>query len=128
MFIDSIFRGYRIPTFYFHKKQRSAGTITNTYFDIVDGQQRIDAIYSYNEGAFALLDPASQSGFRFPNFVKEEICNWGGKRFGQLSEDLKNELRLLYIGTSKNALLGIFRDGNEKCRFSVSFIFNHLRD
>ena len=34
----------------------------------------------------------------------------------------------LYIVTSKNAILGIFRDGNEKCRFSVSFIFNHLRD
>ena len=31
-------------------------------------------------------------------------------------------------GTSKNAILGIFRDGNEKCRFPVSFIFNHLRD
>ena len=106
MFIDSIFRGYRIPTFYFHKKQRSAGTITNTYFDIVDGQQRIDAIYSYSEGAFALLDPASQSGFRFPNFVKGEICNWGGKRFGQLSEDLKNELKshkvVIYEITTEN--------------------------
>ncbi|MDE0512368.1 MAG: hypothetical protein OXI88_11350 [Gammaproteobacteria bacterium] len=31
-------------------------------------------------------------------------------------------------GTSKNAIRGIFRDGNGKVRFSVSFIFNHLRD
>ncbi len=29
--------------------------------------------------------------------------------------------------TSKNALRGIFRDGNGKMRFSVSFIFKHLR-
>ena len=33
-----------------------------------------------------------------------------------------------FIGTSKNAFPGIFRNGNEKYRFSVSFIFNHLRD
>ena len=29
--------------------------------------------------------------------------------------------------TSKNTLRGIFRDGNGKMRFSVSFIFKHLR-
>ncbi len=31
-------------------------------------------------------------------------------------------------GTSKNAILGIFRDGNEKCDFPFPFIFNHLSD
>ena len=45
MFIDSIFRGYSIPAFYFHKEQTSAAGIDNTYFNIVDGQQRINAIY-----------------------------------------------------------------------------------
>lgn len=106
MFIDSIFRGYRIPTFYFHKKERTAGSITNTYYDIVDGQQRIDAIYSYSEGAFPLLDPTSKTGFRFPNFVKKDICHWGGKRFNELSEDLKQELKgqevVIYEITTQN--------------------------
>lgn len=93
MFIDSIFRGYSIPAFYFHLKQTSAGSITNTHYDIVDGQQRIDAIYSYREGAFPLLDPSEDSGFRFPNFVKDIPCPWGGKRFAELLEELQLKLK-----------------------------------
>ena len=57
----------------------------------MDGQQRIDAIYSYSEGAFPLLKP-SESGFRFPNFVRNEVCPWGGKRYEELSEELKQRL------------------------------------
>ena len=106
MFIDSIFRGYSIPAFYFHKKQVSAGSITNTYYDIVDGQQRIDAIYSYSEGAFPLLDPSDDSGFRFPNFVKDDPCTWGGKRFAELDKELKRKLQdhkiVVYEITSTN--------------------------
>ncbi len=92
MFIDSIFRGYSIPAFYFHKKELSAGPMTSTHYEIVDGQQRVDAIYSYSEGAFPLLNPSDGSGFKFPNFVKDDECPWGGKRFKELSEDLKKKL------------------------------------
>lgn len=92
MFIDSIFRGYSIPAFYFHKVERGNVNIRNTYYDIVDGQQRIDAIYRYSEGGFALPDPSSESNFRFPIFVREDGCSWGGKRFGDLSEELKERL------------------------------------
>jgi len=45
MFIDSIFRGYSIPAFYFHKT--TATSSGNTFYDIVDGQQRIEAIKSF---------------------------------------------------------------------------------
>ena len=93
MFIDSIFRGYSIPAFYFHKNTISAGNVQNTHFDIVDGQQRINAIYSFAEGAFTLLDPSKSSGFRFPNFVKDEKCPWGGKRFKELSQNLQDKLK-----------------------------------
>ena len=93
MFIDSIFRGYSIPAFYLHKKQTPTTLFQNTHFDIVDGQQRINAIYSYCEGAFSLLNPSEDSGFRFPSFVKDIPCPWGGKRFGELSEELQNQLK-----------------------------------
>ena len=93
MFIDSIFRRYSIPAFYFHKKQTSTAGLQNTHFDIVDGQQRIDAICSYSEGAFPLLDPSEDFGFRFPNFVKDAPCHWGGKRFAELPEELQNQLK-----------------------------------
>ena len=92
MFIDSILRGYSIPAFYFHRKETSTNFASNTYFDIVDGQQRIDALYSFCEDAFELLDPSNDVGFRFPNFVKDEPCAWGGKRFGDLSEELQEKL------------------------------------
>lgn len=93
MFIDSIFRSYSIPAFYFHKKQTSTRKIQNTHFDIVDGQQRINAIFSYSEDAFSLLDPSTDTGFRFPSFVKDYPCEWGGKRFGELSKDLQDQLK-----------------------------------
>ena len=106
MFIDSIFRGYSIPAFYIHKKQAIAGAITNTHFDIVDGQQRIDAIFSFSEGAFPLLDPNENTGFHFPNFVKDDPCPWAGKRFDDLSSALKEQLKnhkvVVYEITTEN--------------------------
>lgn len=91
MFIDSIFRGYSIPAFYFHKTK--AARSGNVFFDIVDGQQRIDAIKSFSEGAFALLNPNDDAGFKFPNFMKSVSCPWGGKRFLELPENLQNQLK-----------------------------------
>jgi len=90
MFIDSIFRGYSIPAFYFHKK--TSATSGNTFYDIVDGQQRIEAVSSFSEGAFPLLDPTNETGFKFPNFMKNDPCPWAGKRFGDLSKDLQDQL------------------------------------
>ena len=106
MFIDSVFRGYSIPAFYFHEIKVSSGPIENTFFDIVDGQQRVDAIYSFSEDAFVLLNPSEDSSFRFPNFVKSEPCPWGGLRFSELSEDLRESFRqqklVIYQITTKN--------------------------
>ena len=92
MFIDSIFRGYSIPAFYFYKKETSVGDLIATYFDIVDGQQRIDAIYSYSENSFSSLNPLKESGFKFPHFTKDSPCPWGGKRFNELSDDMVRRL------------------------------------
>lgn len=88
MFIDSVFRGYSIPAFYFHKKQVSAADITNTFYEIVDGQQRIDALYSYREGAFSLLNK-----LKFPDFVQHVATPWAGKRFTELHDTEKKKLR-----------------------------------
>lgn len=93
MFIDSIFRGYSIPAFYFHKREKAAHNLSATHLEIVDGQQRINAIYSYSEGAFSLLDPTEDLGSRFPNFVKDDLCPWGGKRFSELPEKLQTRFK-----------------------------------
>ena len=93
MFIDSIFRGYSIPAFYFHKKVESVGEYTTTNFDIVDGQQRIDALHSFCEGVFATFNPTSNSDSYFPNFFKNEPCEWGGKEYSDLSPALMNKFK-----------------------------------
>ena len=91
MFIDSIFRGYSIPAFYFHKT--TATRSKNTFYDIVDGQQRINAINSFSEGAFVLLNPNDEVGFKFPAFMKNAPCDWGGKRFSELPDSLQKKLK-----------------------------------
>lgn len=104
MFIDSVFRGYSIPAFYFHKT--TATKSGNVFYDIVDGQQRINAIRSYSEGAFPLLCPNDDAGFKFPNFMKNASCPWGGNRFPDLLDELKNQLKqhkiVVYEITTEN--------------------------
>ena len=55
---------------------------------------------------FPLLDPSEDLGFRFPNFVKDAPCPWGGKRFSELPEELQNQLKnhkvVVYHITTKN--------------------------
>ena len=97
MFLDSIFRNYSISAFYLHKKEVVAAQHKNLYFDIVDGQQRINAIYSFSEGAYSLLNPSEDSGFKFPNFVKDEPCPWGGMRFNELPKELQDQLRKQHV-------------------------------
>ena len=92
MFLDSIFRDYSIPAFYFHMKKVQAGSISNTFYDIVDGQQRVDAICTYADSAYQLIDPSDTAVSRFPNFVKGKPCPWAGQRYNELSNDLREKL------------------------------------
>ncbi|MDA8002894.1 MAG: DUF262 domain-containing protein, partial [Alphaproteobacteria bacterium] len=90
MFIDSVFRGYRIPAFYFHHEKMEEGQFSTSHLNIIDGQQRINALYGYHEGAYALLDPAKKdSKFKFPNFAREKPCLWANKKFVDLNTDLQ---------------------------------------
>ena len=89
-FIDSIFRNYPIPAFYFHHKVIGLGGEKNNAYSIIDGQQRINAIYEFVKGDFPLLSPDK---FKFPNFLEDEKVSWAGKHFADLSEkDQKNLL------------------------------------
>ena len=87
-FIDSIFRGYPVPAFYLHDKTINIRGRQNTTLWIVDGQQRINAIYKFVYKGLPLLN---SDDLKFPNFIKDEKSFWEGKRFDELTkEEQKN--------------------------------------
>lgn len=97
--IDSLLRGYPIPAIYLHHIKKDMGKFGRDDLEIIDGQQRLNAIYLYVEGAFPLFDPLEdEEKARFPAFIKEQPCPWAGKRF----EDLTDELREEFLGTKIN--------------------------
>lgn len=92
--VDSVLRGYPIPMFYFHHIQQSAGKLVSQRYEVIDGQQRIDALSEFCDGAFKLFDPEKDAAeARFPEFIKRLPCPWSGKTFQDLSGDLKEQLQ-----------------------------------
>jgi len=96
--IDSLLRGYPIPLFYFHFKSSSAGGLSKQTYEIIDGQQRLDSIHNFFEGAWPLLDPLTDDKkAKFPKFVKEQDCPWAGKTFSDLPDELKKQFRQIEL-------------------------------
>ena len=99
--IDSVLRGYQLPVIYLHKIIKTTAGFTQDRLEIIDGQQRIQSLYLFAEGGFPLYDPTDERA-RFPRFLQEQPCPWGGKNYDSLSNDLKEqflntELRISYI-------------------------------
>jgi hypothetical protein len=93
LLIDSILRGYPIPQFYFHFIKTSAGGLTSESYEIIDGQQRINAIRNFVDNRFRLFDPQKDKRTGLPKFLSEQPCPWGGKTFESLSVELKEKFR-----------------------------------
>ena len=54
--IDSIFRGYQLPIIYLHDIRRESYGKIQERLEIIDGQQRINALYDFWKGYFALYN------------------------------------------------------------------------
>ena len=87
-FVDSILRGYHIPLIYIHFKKGGevGGLQIGDRMYIIDGQQRVRALYEFSEGAFPLLDPKDHPG-RFPKSLIEAPCEWAGRDMHQLDDE-----------------------------------------
>ena len=93
--IDSIFRGYQLPIFYLHniRETFSDGGIVDR-LEIIDGQQRVNALYRFVKGDFRLYE-VDDSDAKFPTFLldtEKYPCPWGGKDFHSLPEELQIQL------------------------------------
>ena len=89
--IDSVMRGYQLPIIYLHYNKKVVAGMTRESYDIIDGQQRITALRDFVEGAFPLYT-ADDERARFPKFLQDVPCPWGGKHFQGLSEELQSRL------------------------------------
>src|SRR5712692_1629670 len=91
--VDSVFRGYPIPLIYLHHITKEVAGAKREDFEVIDGQQRINALYEYKEGSFKLFDPvADEEEAQFPSFIKDQPCPWGGKRFDELTPELQQQI------------------------------------
>lgn len=90
-FIDSILRGYPVPAIFLHDKTAEAD---GGMYDIIDGQQRINALREFISGDYVLLS-AKQAERRFPSLVygRHDDLQWLGKAFDELPDSLQSMLR-----------------------------------
>lgn len=89
--IDSVLRGYPLPLIYLHHKKRSIAGMHSEGLEIIDGQQRINALYSFAESALKLFDPIKDDKVaRFPRFIRDTLCPWARCDFLSLPDELKN--------------------------------------
>jgi hypothetical protein len=66
------------------------GGFQSNTLEIIDGQQRLNALHKFREGHFKLFDPIpDRDTARFPRFIEDQPCPWGGHSFDQLSANLK---------------------------------------
>ncbi len=90
--IDSALRGYPLPIIYLHHKKRVVEGYTNSTFEIIDGQQRLNALEKFKAGGLNLLDPLKDDKVaRFPTFIKEKDCPWAGLNFDTLDPALQKQ-------------------------------------
>lgn len=92
--VDSVLRGYPIPLIYLHYIKREIEGFVQEGFEVIDGQQRLNALYQYiEEGRFGLFDPvADEQEARYPSFIKDVPCPWGGKKFETLDKEIQLQL------------------------------------
>jgi hypothetical protein len=91
--IDSVLRGYPLPLIYLHYIKKTVAGMQREDFEIIDGQQRITALYEFVEGSFLLFDPIKDDDeAKFPAFLKNQPCLWGRKNFSNLPPDLQQNL------------------------------------
>lgn len=104
LLIDSLFRGYPIPMFYFHRKTIESTLATNTFFFIVDGQQRKNAICRYVNNQFSMFDPAKDKKTGLALFQRDTPIPWAGRKFDALPAEHRDffmavKLKAVFVET-----------------------------
>jgi len=104
--IDSVLRGYPLPLIYLHHKKKIVAGMQREDLEIIDGQQRINALFLFAENAMKLFDPVKdEKAARFPKFVSQVPCPWGGSDYiglGELREKFDSTELFIVKVTTEN--------------------------
>lgn len=87
LLIDSILRGFDLPKIFLRKLPDGSPYL----FDVIDGKQRLTAIWRYVSDEFALLRTA----------VFSDLGNLGGRRWSELPDDARDRLQFANVTVSK---------------------------
>jgi hypothetical protein len=95
--VDSVFRKRSIPALLLHEKCNE-GVFGEklTRHEVVDGVRRIDAIDAFAGGKYPLLEPSDVRLF-LPSKLRQDPAPWGGKRFADLTPELRNQFETTAI-------------------------------
>jgi hypothetical protein len=96
LLIDSLFRGYPLPRFYVHKRVRRALGEDTVVHEIIDGQQRLNAMARYLKDEFALPNPTDKR-YALPRAMRDAPCPWRERTFSQLDTSLQERLRAVEL-------------------------------
>ena len=114
LLVDSVLRGYALPSFFLHRRERSFGDQVIEEWFIVDGQQRIRSLAEFKGGSFELLDPA-KNGRWFPKFISdsEVPCEWADCEYKHLETSQRDnfdrtKLRVALIDASEDEVRDLF--------------------
>ena len=126
LLIDSVLRNYQIPLIYLRKVEKVSKRAQSVYYDIIDGQQRINALRSFYSGTIfeerrtgdrasrhfkPLYDPSNEEEkSMFPYSLQEEECPWAGKTFNQLDGDTQKEF------LNKKVFVAVMECGENEAR------------
>lgn len=89
--IDSVLRGYPLPRIYLHHISTTIAGMKSEGLEVIDGQQRINALSDFWQGAFKLFDPLKDADVaKFPRFIREQPCAWAHKNFDGIDSHLKD--------------------------------------
>lgn len=120
MLIDSILRNYPIPVIYLHYREKSLGALKRCFYDIIDGQQRINAISNFMNDEFKLLNPKHPKVKNsFPDFIQKSETPWSNCLYSTLTDKYKNK----FSNEEINVVVLETKDNNE-----VRDLFIRLQD
>jgi hypothetical protein len=96
-FIDSLLNGYDVPKFYLHDLR---GIEPNRVYAVVDGKQRLHAIWSFLDDGFCLA-----AGFRIESVPSPALDAAEPPQAGMRFSELEPRWRAALLGTHLSAVL-----------------------